>query len=129
MSPKDSCSTVIPVSAVKISNKPSETANESCVRRVIEDPLISLSDISELPQAKTPKNIITAGNFKYLFTIPPLALSRSGIRVNCPPKLDSVLSTRMVRAPRMTSPIVSHLKLLVLNFPNLNRKGVNRCEF
>ena len=108
----------MPVSSVKVSNKPSETAKESCVRRVTDDSNISLDVVSELPQAKIERKIIAIGNFMYLFTIPPLALSRSGTRVNCPPKSDSVLSARMVRAPRMTIHIVSHLRLLVLNFLN-----------
>ena len=76
----------MPVYEVNVSNHPSEIANESCVIRVTEDSLILLAGVSEIPQAKIAKKIIAAGNFMYLFIIPPLALSRSGIRVNCPPK-------------------------------------------
>ena len=113
----DSCSTEIPVLAVNKSNRPSETAKESCVRRVTEGLLVfSVEFEFELPQATEIRRSCATANFEIFFTIPPLALSRSGARVNCPPFPDSVLSARMVRAPRMTIHIVSLLNRLVNDF-------------
>ena len=70
----------------------------------------------ELPQATEIRRSCASANFEIFFTIPPLALSRSGARVNRPPFPDSVLSARMVRAPRMTIHIVSLLQGLVKSF-------------
>ena len=67
VSPKDSCSTVIPVSEVNMSNRPSETAKESCVMRVTDDSMMSSALFSEFPQAKMERTIVIAGIVRCFF--------------------------------------------------------------